>query len=87
MGVRPYSLLQDVCTKIYCETETEVEIDDLFLFAEIHNESDYPTNQAALHYAEYCARGVIPDWMEDWLIDVMVGTAKLPILIHKKGSR
>ncbi len=70
MGVRAYDLLTDVARKFHKEE------DDVVLIAVLEQHSDTmipATNYAATIYDQYLNRGEIPDWMQAWLIDVMIG--------------
>lgn len=68
MGVKAYDLISDVAHKLHKEE------DDVFLLAvlEQHNDSLCPpTCYAASLYDRYVNRGEIPEWLQDWLIEVM----------------
>jgi len=91
MLVHAYELIDDVANKLHKED------DDVFLIAVLEQHSDTmvpPTIYAATFYDQWKNRNVIPDWLSDWCIDVMVGRwfpAAGPIIVNtptkKRGHK
>ena len=70
MLVQAYELVKDVARKM------NKEDDDVILIAVLEQHSDTmvpPGTYAATFYDQYLNRGVIPDWMQAFFIDVMIG--------------
>lgn len=75
VGVHAYELLIDVAHKLH------KEVDDIFLVAVIENhcESVIPlTELAATLYDRYENLNEIPQWLQDWCIDIMIGRHEQP---------